>query len=117
MRVLPIAAMLLTTGSASSFAQIAASLDSPQCYEEVGCPHKDRISGAQARGLSCENLWLVRNTIFHQRGYCFQSGRGQKEFSNSRCSVNAVADLKLAGVEAANVATLERVERGKGCVR
>jgi hypothetical protein len=101
----------------SSFAQIAADLDNPQCYEGVGCPHKDRITDAQARGLSCDNLWLVRNTIFHQRGYCFQSGRGQKEFSNSRCAVRTVTDLKLSDVEKGNVATLERIERGKGCSR
>jgi YARHG domain len=96
-----------------SFSQIAAT--QPQCYENVGCPHKDRITDAQARDLSCENLWLVRNTIYYQHGYCFLTERGRKAFSNGRCSSNSIADLELNPVEQANVATLRRIERRKGC--
>jgi hypothetical protein len=96
-------------------ARILATLDNPQCYENVGCPHKDRISEEQAKELSCENLWLVRNTIFHQRGYCFHSARGRAEFDNSRCSLNSIAELRLNSVEEANIAMLRKLERKKGC--
>jgi hypothetical protein len=95
--------------------RILATLNNPQCYENVGCPHKDHISEEQARELSCENLWLVRNTIFHQRGYCFQSARGRAEFDNSRCSSNSIPELRLNFIERANVATLRKLERSKGC--
>jgi hypothetical protein len=95
--------------------RILATLDNPQCYENVGCPHKDRISEAQARELSCQNLWLVRNTIFHQRGYCFHSARGRTEFDNSRCSANSISELQLSPVEEANVEMLRKLERSKGC--
>jgi YARHG domain-containing protein len=95
--------------------RILATLKNPQCYENVGCPHKDSISEEQARELSCENLWLVRNTIFHQRGYCFQSARGRAEFDNSRCSSNSIPELRLNFIERANVATLRKLERSKGC--
>lgn len=98
-----------------AFAQVSASVDNPQCYENVGCPHKDPISHAQARELSCQNLWYVRNTIFHQRGYCFQTERGRAEFSNSRCRTNSIAELNLSPVERANVRILQDVERSKGC--
>jgi hypothetical protein len=95
--------------------RILATLDNPQCYENVGCPHKDRIPQEKAKELSCENLWLVRNTIFHQRGYCFQTARGRAEFDNGRCSTNAIADLQLNSVERANVATLRKIEASKSC--
>jgi hypothetical protein len=52
---------------------------------------------------------------FHQRGFCFQTARGRKEFDNRRCSANSVAELKLSEVEKANVATLEKAERSKSC--
>ena len=110
---LAIGVLSLLTGAAQ--AQISATLDNSQCYENVGCPHKDRISEEQAKELSCQNLWLVRNTIFHQRGYCFQSARGRAEFDNSRCSSNSIAELRLNYVERANIATLRKVERSKGC--
>src|SRR5262245_21618209 len=45
-------------------AQISATVESPQCYENIGCPHKDPISEEQIGNFSCENLWLIRNTIF-----------------------------------------------------
>ena len=115
MRALPAAIILLIVVCESSFAQISASLNHPQCYENVGCPHKDRISQAQARYLSCQNLWLVRNTIFHQRGYCFRTGRGRTEFDNSHCTVKSVSDLKFTAVEKRNIVTLEKIERRKGC--
>jgi YARHG domain-containing protein len=115
MKSLPLAVMLFFAACESSFSQISATLDHPQCYENVGCPHKDRISEAQIRDLSCQNLWLVRNTIFHQRGYCFQTTRGRAEFDNSRCSASSISELKLSHVEKANVATLKKLERRKGC--
>jgi hypothetical protein len=115
MKSLPLAVMLFLAACESSFSQISATLDHPQCYENVGCPHKDRISEAQIRDLSCQNLWLVRNTIFHQRGYCFQTPRGRAEFDNSRCLSNSISELKLSSVERANVAALRKLERRKGC--
>ena len=105
--------LMFFAGCGTSLSQIAAT--QPACFEDVGCPHKDRITEAQARDLSCQNLWLVRNTIYYQRGYCFQTERGRKAFSNSRCSINSIANLKLNPIERANVATLQRIERRKGC--
>ena len=110
-----LATLFMFAACGTSFSQISASIDQPQCYEGVGCPHQDRITEEQARDLPCDNLWLVRNTIFHQRGFCFQTARGRKEFDNRRCSANSVAELKLSDVEKANVATLEKVERSKNC--
>lgn len=112
--VLPAAALLLAMGVASH-AQIAASIEQPQCYEGVGCPHRDRITAAQIRDFPCDFLWLVRNTIFHQRGYCFRSVRGMKEFSNRNCKANSIEQLVLSDVERANVAILQAAESARGC--
>ncbi len=115
MKILPLCVLMFFAVCGSAFSQIAASLDQPQCYEGVGCPHKDPIKEAQLKDFSCQNLWLVRNTILHQRGYCFQTKRGQAEFSNKNCTIKVVSDLKLGPIEKANVAKLEKVERRKRC--
>ena len=112
---LALTTILLLTMIPAAQAQISASIDKPQCYEGVGCPHKDRITDRQISSYSCENLWLLRNTIFHQRGYCFQTGRGKTEFNNSRCTVKSVAELALTAVEKDNVSTIEKLERRKRC--
>ena len=96
-------------------AQISMTMDGPQCYENIGCPHKDRILEEQIEKFSCENLWLVRNTIFHQRGYCFRTARGRANFDNSRCLSNSVSELKLSEIEKENVAKLREMEQRKGC--
>lgn len=66
MRWMALIVVLFFAACETSYSQIAAT--QPQCYENVGCPNKDRIVDAQARDLSCENLWLVRNTIYYQHG-------------------------------------------------
>ncbi len=96
-------------------AQISATVESPQCYENIGCPHKDLISEDQIEDFSCENLWLVRNTIFHQRGYCFQTARGRANFDNSHCLSSSTSELKLTEIENQNVATIRDMEHRKGC--
>jgi hypothetical protein len=96
-------------------AQISATMESPQCYENIGCPHKDPILEEEIEKFSCENLWLVRNTIFHQRGYCFQTARGRANFDNSHCLSNSISELKLSEIEKDNVATIREMEQRKGC--
>lgn len=115
MRTLPVAIVFLFAAGQSALARVSASIEHPQCYENVGCPHKDRISDAQTKDMSCQNLSYVRNTIFHQRGYCFQTARELADFDNKNCTTKSVSDLKLTSVEKSNVATLQRAERRKKC--
>ena len=96
-------------------AETSTVLIDPQCFELIGCPHKDRIFANQIQQFSCENLCLVRNTIFHQRGYCFQTARGRAQFDNSRCFSDSVSELNLTPVEKENVATIREIETHKGC--
>lgn len=111
-----ISAFATSLGAADiAVAGILASIEQPQCYELVGCPHRDRISTKAASSLSCENLRLVRNTIFHQRGYCFETKAQMEIFDNSQCRTHSLAELHLSKIERANVATLLRAERLKQC--
>lgn len=85
------------------------------CYEQIGCPHKDRFTQKMLRSLSCQILWDVRNTIYKQNGYCFTTNRSIEAFGNDGCRFKTVAEAPLNAMEKANVVALQRAEKRKGC--
>jgi YARHG domain len=63
--------------SAAGFVLLAAAPASAACFEDVGCTDSQYMRAQDLRLLSCENLWMVRNTIFDENGLCFKTaGRG-----------------------------------------
>ena len=62
--------------------------------------------------LSCAQLWVARNEIFHRNGYCFKSRRGINFFGNAGCWTD---NARLNGIEQTNVAQIKNWERNRGC--
>lgn len=107
--VTTLAALLLSAG----FAHAA-------CFESLGrtgCTDAEVFPHADLRALSCENLWWVRNTIFHENGYCFKTAKGRASFDNTGCRTSDTSRLRLNEFERANIARIVEVERRKGCGR
>ena len=111
MRILSIAglATALLLSPATAFAG---------CFEdlgETGCTDQETFTKSDLERLSCENLWLVRNHIFADNGYCFKTARGKELFDNASCSVDDANQVKMNSHEWANIATIRAVERDMGC--
>lgn len=85
------------------------------CFEGLGCSNTAYFSKAEARKLSCENLWYTRNRIYDENGYCFGTGRAKAQFDNSDCYFSDQAAVPLNAFERANIDTLKGVEAAKGC--
>ena len=85
------------------------------CFEVVGCTDREYFSEASLRRLSCDALWTVRNTIFYENGYCFQTAKGKAVFSNAGCRYTVSGQVPLNRYERANVETVKKVEARKGC--
>ena len=86
------------------------------CFESgIGCTDDHTISKSELRGLSCDALWTVRNTIYDENGYCFRTARAKEIFSNEGCHVSNAAALKFNASERANIDRIVAVERSKGC--
>ncbi len=88
------------------------------CFEGLGttgCTHLETFGRDDLRGLSCQNLWYVRNSIYNDNGYCFKTQAAKAEFDNSDCFVNDPAKLRFNRHEQANIARIVRVEKEKGC--
>lgn len=91
---------------------------SATCFENLGmtgCPHQETFSRAELRGLSCQNLWYVRNSIYNDNGYCFKTQAARAEFDNSDCFVRDASQLRFNRHEQANIDAIVRVEKEKGC--
>ena len=94
---------------------LAATPAMSACFEIVGCTNSQYMSEASLRRLSCDALWTVRNTIFYENGYCFQTAKGQAVFSNAGCKYTVSGKVPLNRYERANVETVKKVEARKGC--
>jgi len=85
------------------------------CDENVGCSDTDRFSKADLRGLSCENLWVLRNTIYQENGYCFKTQQAINYFGNDQCSITNMSAVRLSQIEQFNIGQIVAVERQTGC--
>jgi len=68
--------------------------------------------GGGLRGLSCQRLWVMRNRIYKNNGYCFKTRRGRNYFGNAGCWTS---NPRLSRAERNRVNAIRRAERAKGC--
>jgi hypothetical protein len=88
------------------------------CFEdlgETGCTDEETFPIRDLRHLSCENLWLVRNTIYDENGLCFRTARAQDYFDNSDCYIDDPGAVSLNTYERGNVNRIVQVESELGC--
>lgn len=108
----------LQTGIAAGLLIAVSTASAParaDCFENIGCTDSDSYKVNDLEELSCENLWYVRNRIYDENGYCFQTARGREQFDNSDCWVRDQAKVKLSSVERHNVKAIVQAEEDNGC--
>ena len=111
MRMRPFLLVLLAGAGLSPITPASAA-----CFEDgIGCTNDHYISTPALNRLSCENLWMVRNSIFDENGYCFSTSRGRRFFSNNDCFVSDQASVSLNSYERSNVARILTRENQLGC--
>lgn len=88
------------------------------CFEDLGqtgCTDQETFSRAALSFLSCQNLWLVRNSIYDDHGYCFKIKAAKDVFDNSDCYENDAARLRFNKHEQTNINRIVQIEKEKGC--
>ena len=85
------------------------------CFEDVGCTNDHYMPVDLLRTMSCEALWTVRNFMYDEQGYCFQTARAQAVFSNEGCFVTNGSLIPFNPYELENIDRIGAVEREKGC--
>lgn len=69
---------------------------------------------ALAQGI-CQSLWVERNSIYKDAGYCFKTARAINYFGNAGCRYDVEADLPLTPRAQARIADILAQERAYGC--
>ena len=86
------------------------------CFEGgIDCTDDHNIPAWLLEQLSCDALWTVRNTIFDENGYCFQTAKAKAIYSNDGCQYTNMTSMPLNTYENANIMTVRSVEQQKGC--
>lgn len=91
---------------------------SAACFDDLGlsgCPNLETFPIEDLQRLSCQGLWLVRNSIYNDNGYCFRTQAAIDQFDNSDCSITDSTQLPFNRYEQANIDRIVRIERQKGC--
>ena len=101
--------------AAVAFTMLSPGSASAACYNGLGCTDSNVFPYPALERLSCDWLWTIRNTIFYENGYCFQTRRGQATFDNAGCSYYNSGSVPMSRTERNNVNRILRVERGRGC--
>jgi hypothetical protein len=102
--------------SLQDYAAVAALVTDRRAPEVAG--YTKRIEpelSAKLAGASCSDLWLVRNTVFKDAGYCFQTERAQQQFGNAGCRHANVSDVTLSDRQKVVVEAIRTREAALSC--
>jgi len=81
----------------------------------VDCVENVYITDKQVAKKSCEDLWILRNSIYKDAGYCFKSPRAIRWFNNKGCQHDDEAAVPFNDYQRANIKVLKRTEIDHGC--
>jgi len=68
-----------------------------------------------ADGLSCHDLWVMRNQVYKDHGYCFKTEKARTYFGNGGCYVDDEGDVQMSWKERKLVMKYKHWETMKGC--
>jgi len=110
--------------AAVAIAAMAVSLASPvlaACYDLLGCTNQANFAVhygdylASPNGPTCDMLYVMRNQIYADHGYCFVTPRGISEIGNQGCHIHNQSQVPLSNIERNNIAVILRAENARGC--
>lgn len=69
----------------------------------------------QGDAYSCSELWVMRNQIYKDNGYCFKTARAINYFGNGGCEYHSEGAVPLSKSERRIVRDIKRSEARQGC--
>ena len=81
----------------------------------VDCVENVFITPQEIQSKSCEDLWILRNSIWDDAGYCFKSPRAMKHFPNETCRYADASAVPLNDYQRANAKTIQAAEAAHHC--
>lgn len=106
--LLPLSLVVATTFAVPATANAGCHL--------IDCVENVYVQPKEIATRSCEDLWLLRNSIWNDAGYCFKTQRAVKSFGTHTCRHADQAAVPLNDYQRANVKTIRAVETANGCI-
>lgn len=69
----------------------------------------------QGDAYSCEELWVLRNQIYKDRGYCFKSAKAISYFGNAGCQFDAIFDVPLSDSDRTVISDAKKSQKRQHC--
>ena len=69
----------------------------------------------QGDAYDCQEMWVMRNQIYKDAGYCFSTTRAITYFGNGGCTTTSHSDLVLSGQEQQTLHALKLSEARQRC--
>jgi hypothetical protein len=74
------------------------------------------IAGSTAYAQdACTQLWVERNAIYKDYGYCFKTARAIRYFGNAGCQYDREGDIPMSREDRARIGQIIAQERAYGC--
>jgi len=106
-------AVPLTSAERGRIAQIAQEERAMSCDTDGGGGGGG--GGGGTAGMTCDQLWVARNSIYKAHGYCFKTERAIQHFGNGGCTFQNEGDIPLTQAERSLIAQYGTQERAQGC--
>jgi hypothetical protein len=74
-----------------------------------------RAGDIQGDAYDCHELWVMRNQIYKDNGYCFKTARAISYFGNGGCGYSNEASLPLSRQDRHVIGDIKRSEVRQGC--
>lgn len=82
----------------------------------IDCVENVYIAPKEIETRSCEDLWILRNSIWNDAGYCFKTERAVKAFGTHNCRYPDQSAVPLNDYQRANAKTILAVETAHNCI-
>ena len=69
----------------------------------------------QGDAFDCKDLWVMRNQIFKDNGYCFTTAKAINYFGNGGCSHHSQSSLHLSSGDRSVLRDIKKSESRQGC--
>lgn len=69
----------------------------------------------QGDAYECKDLWVMRNQIYKDNGYCFKTAKAISRFGNAGCSYDNLRTVPVSDQDRSVIRDIKRSEARQGC--
>ncbi|HZD89477.1 MAG TPA: YARHG domain-containing protein [Pseudolabrys sp.] len=73
------------------------------------------VTAADAQSRVCHRLWVERNQLYKDYGYCFKTEQAIRYFGNRGCRYESEDEIPMARRDRARLRDIQAEERDLGC--